>query len=105
VGRALPLSAEMSAGADWAFGLVPQGVLGLVIALGFMRAWETPHAMEVLAAVALGSIVNELAATRAMREALGLGARRSATSSDTGSGASSGGSGGQAATTGAQENE
>jgi hypothetical protein len=105
VGRAMPLSAGMSADADWAFGLVPQGVLGLVIALGFMRAWQTPHAVEVLAAVALGSIVNELAATRAMREALGLGARKSTTNAETEDRATRGGAGGPAVTTGTRENE
>lgn len=46
----------------WAQGLVPQGMLGLAIALSFFHVWRDEVARSVLAAVALGSVVNELLA-------------------------------------------
>lgn len=72
IGRLMPPSAGMSPQRDWAYGLIPQGGLGLVVALGFMRAWGSEHAVEVLAAVALASLLNELASVPALRGALGM---------------------------------
>lgn len=46
----------------WGLGLVPQGTLGLVVALGFFYVWQDELARSVLAAVALASVLNELAA-------------------------------------------
>jgi hypothetical protein len=39
---------------------VPQGTLGLVVALSFYHVWKDPASLAVLAAVALASVLNEL---------------------------------------------
>lgn len=46
----------------WGFGLVPQGTLGLVVALSFFYVWRDEVARSTLAGVALASLLNELAA-------------------------------------------
>lgn len=45
---------------SWTLGLTPQGILGLVIAVNFFHVWRDDIARAVLAAVALGGLVNEL---------------------------------------------
>ncbi|MFC1642414.1 hypothetical protein ACFL5O_06970 [Myxococcota bacterium] len=46
----------------WAQGLVPQGILGMTVALSFFHVWRDDMARTVLAAVATASLVNELMA-------------------------------------------
>ena len=46
----------------WADGLAPQGILGLVVTLTFFHIWRDGIARDVLAAVALSGVVNELIA-------------------------------------------
>jgi hypothetical protein len=46
--------------AQWTLGLAPQGILGLVVALSFFHVWRDDLALAVLAAVALGGLINEL---------------------------------------------
>ena len=43
----------------WGYGLVPQGILGLMVALSFYHVWGDIHARSVLAAVAIASVLNE----------------------------------------------
>lgn len=50
------------ANSGWAHGLVPQGTLGLMIALGFYQVWHDDIARWVLTAVAISSLINELVA-------------------------------------------
>lgn len=46
----------------WTLGLVPQGTLGLMIALSFFHVWRDELARQVLAAVAIGGLLNEILA-------------------------------------------
>jgi hypothetical protein len=58
--RALRGAPNLSTPAGWSLGLAPQGILGLVIALSFFHVWHGDIARSVLAAVAIGGLVNEL---------------------------------------------
>ena len=46
----------------WGDGLAPQGILGLMVALSFFHVWADDVSRTVLAAIAAGSIINELLA-------------------------------------------
>jgi hypothetical protein len=52
----------LAARPGWAHGLVPQGTLGLMVALSFFDVWGDELARSVLAAVAFASLINELVA-------------------------------------------
>lgn len=52
----------LAAERGWGHGLVPQGTLGLMVALSFFHVWDDATARSVLAAVAISSVVNEIAA-------------------------------------------
>jgi hypothetical protein len=52
----------LAVGARWTYGLVAQGMLGLVVALSAYHVWRTEAALATLAAVAAASILNELLA-------------------------------------------
>jgi hypothetical protein len=54
----------------WALGLVPQGTLGLMVALSFLAVWRDEIARSVLAAVAIASLINELVAPLLLARAL-----------------------------------
>lgn len=54
----------------WSFGLTPQGILGLMVALSFFQVWQNELARSVLAAVAGASLINELIAPRLLLGAL-----------------------------------
>lgn len=54
----------------WALGLVPQGTLGLMVALSFTAVWRGETSRSVLAAVALASLINELVAPLLLARAL-----------------------------------
>lgn len=58
----IPGAPGLHASPRWALGLLPQGTLGLVIALSFFHVWRDDIARSVLVAVALSSALNELAA-------------------------------------------
>jgi hypothetical protein len=47
---------------NWTHGLAPQGILGLVVTLSFFHVWQDDLSRTALAAVAVASLVNELAA-------------------------------------------
>ncbi len=55
---------------DWGLGLIPQGTLGLVVALSLVHVWPDPTAQVVLAGVAIASVINEIAAPRMLLRAL-----------------------------------
>jgi hypothetical protein len=46
----------------WAWGLTPQGLLGLMVTLSFYHVWQNDLSRTVLAAVAAASLINEVAA-------------------------------------------
>lgn len=46
----------------WGDGLVPQGMLGLMVTLSFYHVWRDDVSRTVLAAVAAASLINEIAA-------------------------------------------
>ncbi len=46
----------------WGDGLVPQGVLGLMVTLSFFHVWRDDTSRTVLAAVAAAGIINEIVA-------------------------------------------
>lgn len=56
----IPRAPGLIARRRWAYGLVPQGTLGLMVALSFYHVWDDIHARSVLAAVALSSLLNEV---------------------------------------------
>lgn len=62
VAGAIPKAPGLHASPGWGQGLVPQGTLGLVVALSFFYVWRDDLSRAVLAAVALASFLNELAA-------------------------------------------
>ncbi len=77
-----PRAPGLEASPDWGLGLVSQGTLGLVIALSFFYVWQDEVARSVLAAVALASVLNELAAPPLLVRLLkGISVRSSAASS------------------------
>jgi hypothetical protein len=57
---ALDGAPSLATPAQWTLGLAPQGILGLVVALSFFHVWRDDLALAVLAAVALGGLINEL---------------------------------------------
>ncbi len=52
----------LHASPGWAYGLAPQGTLGVMVALNFFHVWEDDLARTMLGAVAIASVVNEAAA-------------------------------------------
>jgi hypothetical protein len=58
----IPGTLGLAARKGWALGLAPQGTLGLMITITFYEVWHDPVARAVLAAVAAGSLINELLA-------------------------------------------
>jgi hypothetical protein len=60
VSRPIPGAPGLLATSRWTYGLVPQGTLGLVIALSFFHVWRDASSLAVLAAVAASSLLNEL---------------------------------------------
>ncbi|MCB9787086.1 MAG: hypothetical protein H6744_10390 [Deltaproteobacteria bacterium] len=58
----LPPSSGLAAGPDWGKGLVAQGSLGLVCALAFRQVWPGHASGWALAAIAVASLINEIAA-------------------------------------------
>lgn len=58
VGKASGLTASPG----WTHGLMPQGLMGLMIALSFFHVWRNDVSRSVLAAVAVGSLLNEIIA-------------------------------------------
>jgi hypothetical protein len=58
----IPRVPGLHASPRWGLGLVPQGTLGLVVALSFFYIWRDDVARSVLAAVALASVINEVVA-------------------------------------------
>lgn len=58
--RALEGAPTLATPRGWTLGLTPQGILGLVVALSFFRVWQDDIARTVLAAVAIGGVINEL---------------------------------------------
>lgn len=58
----IPRAPGLHASRGWGLGLVPQGTLGLVVALSFFYVWRDDLARSVLAGVALASVLNEVAA-------------------------------------------
>jgi hypothetical protein len=57
----IPRAPGLVATERWAFGLTPQGTLGLLVALSFFEVWHDEVARAVLAATATAGILNELA--------------------------------------------
>lgn len=55
-------SPHLVAAPRWTYGLVPQGTLGLMIALSFFHVWRNDLARQTLAAVAFGGLLNEMLA-------------------------------------------
>src|SRR5690606_16704653 len=60
VARPIARAPGLSASRRWAYGLAPQGTLGLVVALGFYHLLNEPISLAVLAAIAGASLLNEL---------------------------------------------
>lgn len=60
---------------EWGFGLISQGHLGPVLALGLALVWHDPLALQILASVALAGVVNEFAAPIALQRLLEGAAR------------------------------
>jgi hypothetical protein len=58
----IPGAPGLATSRGWALGLVPQGLLGLMVALSFLTVWHDDIARSVLAAVAIASLINELVA-------------------------------------------
>lgn len=57
---ALPGAPNLGAPRGWALGLAPQGILGLVVALGFFQVWRDDVGLAVLGAAAFGGLINEI---------------------------------------------
>lgn len=57
--RALASAPSLGAPRGWTLALAPQGILGLVVALSFLHVWNDAVGRGVLAAVALGGLLNE----------------------------------------------
>lgn len=70
----IPGTQGLSAARGWALGLVSQGNLGIMVALGFFYVWHDELARSVLAAVALASAANELLAPSLVMKALRMSA-------------------------------
>lgn len=68
-GRLAPATG-LAAGHDWGKGTIAQGSLGLVCALAFRQLWPGEAADLALAAIAIASVVNEIAAPRILLAAL-----------------------------------
>jgi hypothetical protein len=66
----IPRAPGLAASSGWALGLVPQGMLGLMVALSFLAVWRDEIARSVLAAVAIASLINELWAPLLLARAL-----------------------------------
>jgi hypothetical protein len=66
----IPRAPGLAASPGWALGLVPQGMLGLMVALSFLAVWRDEIARSVLAAVAIASLINELVAPLLLARAL-----------------------------------
>lgn len=58
----IPGGSNLHASRRWGLGLAPQGILGLMIALSFFYTWQDATARSVLAAIAFGSLLNEILA-------------------------------------------
>ena len=58
--RALEGAASLGAPGEWALGLAPQSILGLVVALGFFQVWRDDIGRTVLGAAAFGGLINEI---------------------------------------------
>jgi hypothetical protein len=68
--RAIEGAPMLAAPRGWSLGLVPQGVLGLLVALWLYERWGDPLALSVLAAVAGAGVLHELLAPTALVRAL-----------------------------------
>ncbi len=66
----IPGAPGLATSRGWALGLVPQGLLGLMVALSFLAVWHDELARSVLAAVAIASLINELVAPPLFARAL-----------------------------------
>ncbi len=66
----IPKAPGLQTNSAWSVGLVPQGILGLMVTLSFFHVWQDPLARSVLAAVAGASLINELAAPRLLLRAM-----------------------------------
>ncbi len=66
VSGSLAPSTGLAARPDWGKGLISQGSLGLVCALAFRQVWPGSAAEWALAAIAIASLLNELAAPRVL---------------------------------------
>lgn len=60
----------MMATPGWTLGLVSQGNLGLVVALSLFHVWQDDASLAVLAAIAVGSLINEMLAPPLLARAL-----------------------------------
>lgn len=65
----------LRASPSWAAGLTSQGTFGLMVAVSFLHVWRDDFARTVLAAAAVGSLVNELFAPALMLHVLRKTAR------------------------------
>ncbi|MEZ4264952.1 MAG: hypothetical protein R3F39_01140 [Myxococcota bacterium] len=70
VSGSLAPATGLAARPDWGKGLIPQGSLGLVCALVFRQVWPGDPAEWALAAIAIASLLNELAAPHVLLPAL-----------------------------------
>lgn len=62
VAGVLPEAPGLSTTPGWADGLASQGILGLLIALSLFQIWYDQISRSVLAAVAIGGVINEVLA-------------------------------------------
>ena len=60
VSGAIPGAPGLSVRPGWGYGLVPQGILGLMVALTFFHVWDDAVARSVLAATAAAGLANEM---------------------------------------------
>lgn len=72
----LPGAPGLATARGWAYGLTPQGILGVMVTLSFFHVWQSSLARSVLAAVAVASLLNELLAPMLMMRVLGPMAAR-----------------------------